>query len=277
MGIAIDNEIVSKIRDMKAKGQSLLFISRELKIAKSTVSLYCRDMFEHPKRRYPTRAIALKAIKQSVKKCPTCDTIIRKCRPMCKKCLAAYFKRDNPLCPYCGEKTTKDGFHSLKTVEVRYRQYDCPHCGKHSKECVSGEQYLPDLRLYRYKNGGSKPTTRKRELISIDEIEAIYANNTGYRPIDEMTCSLSKEYRADVRQDCVLYCLEFGIDIQTVEHDVLRKIVRGIAKKYISNAIIKGKREISIYKKPFEDSDITIGDMIADPNADFIKDIEEGL
>jgi len=51
---SIDATIIEDIRNRKRGGESLKQISKELGIAKSTASLYCRDLFEYRGRKYQT-------------------------------------------------------------------------------------------------------------------------------------------------------------------------------------------------------------------------------
>ena len=52
--MTLNPELVRLIREAKARGDSLLDIAKKHGVSKSTVSLYCRDLFEHPKRIYLT-------------------------------------------------------------------------------------------------------------------------------------------------------------------------------------------------------------------------------
>lgn len=76
---------------MKQGGLSLKAIALELGCAKITVSRYCRDLFSHAHRKYPTAAEWVEAERQRkklhVRPCPVCGkNMIRKCRSRCREC-----------------------------------------------------------------------------------------------------------------------------------------------------------------------------------------------
>lgn len=87
----IQSYIIRQMREMKGKGESLKHIASELKIAKSTASYYCRDLFTHPERIYSTEREArahLKSVKKK-KPCTKCGIPIKfsAITGLCRPCL----------------------------------------------------------------------------------------------------------------------------------------------------------------------------------------------
>jgi len=89
---------ITIMREAKTAGYSLSEIASSLSVAKSTVSLYCRDLYSHPNRVYETEeearlAIYLRSLdKDHTKKqnCIDCGKIIRNEHTRCLKCNLEY-------------------------------------------------------------------------------------------------------------------------------------------------------------------------------------------
>ncbi len=94
----ISASVVCTMRDMKRDGLSLREISDELLIAKSTVSVYCRDLFDHPSRIYFTEEDCRNAVVQRgigmdhcrYRLCLDCGLKIRNEHLRCAACSLAY-------------------------------------------------------------------------------------------------------------------------------------------------------------------------------------------
>lgn len=108
--------------------------------------------------------------------------------------------------------------------------------------------------------------------ISQQELEAVFANNTGITIIDDLTRNLPLSYRSDVRQETTLRCLELNINI--TNEDAIAEIIRQIVKKYRNDEYRRYYGERSLFSKPFKDSNTELWQTIADPTADFITEIE---
>jgi len=104
----VDPIVVARIRTLKKEGVSLRLLAQKFGLAKSTVSLYCRDVFWGPHRKYDSEAEArasiyerTKALRQErgisgwdtwrgrhrlTKQCPDCGKYIRSESKRCKEC-----------------------------------------------------------------------------------------------------------------------------------------------------------------------------------------------
>lgn len=98
-------------------------------------------------------------------------------------------------------------------------------------------------------------------LISVQEFEAICANNTGIAVIDDLTQYMALDLRGDIRQDAALQCLELGLDL--ADEDAIAEIARKVMRKYSNERIQKAHREKSLFSKPFNDSDTELWQLIA--------------
>ena len=86
--------IKERIKKEKADGTSLKTLAEKYHLAKSTVSLYCRDVFDHPLRKYSTEKEAREAIRsKKLHKCanPSCNNLTTKTH-----CLSCY-RRQTPI------------------------------------------------------------------------------------------------------------------------------------------------------------------------------------
>jgi hypothetical protein len=89
---------IDNIREWKLRGYSLREISKYYGVAKSTASLYCRDLFFNPMRKYQSEseireAIALKGKGTDHAKyhqCVDCGETIRNTNKRCLACLITY-------------------------------------------------------------------------------------------------------------------------------------------------------------------------------------------
>jgi len=89
--------IRERIRKEKADGASLKTLAEKYHLAKSTISLYCRDVFDHPLRKYSTEKEAREAIRsKKLHKCanPSCNNLTTKIH-----CLSCYLGRQTPNAP----------------------------------------------------------------------------------------------------------------------------------------------------------------------------------
>ena len=86
----IRSEIIEQMRFFKRQGLSLKAIAKELHIGKTTVSYYCRDLYQHKKRVFKTETEARDRITHTLKPCPDCCNPIRKDNYTCRPC---YIKR----------------------------------------------------------------------------------------------------------------------------------------------------------------------------------------
>jgi len=95
---------IAAMRQMKEEGFSLGDIALKLHVAKSTVSIYCRDIFDHPKRIYQTeQEIRDVVFKRGVGKnheafhrC-ACGAKIRRQHKRCLSCRRKYEKESGEL------------------------------------------------------------------------------------------------------------------------------------------------------------------------------------
>ena len=82
-------KVVLEIRKLKAEGHSLKEISSLFGCSKSSVSLYCRDLYSNNKRVYKTEEEAREKIRKVPKKkhpCGNCGKAIRLGSKLCKEC-----------------------------------------------------------------------------------------------------------------------------------------------------------------------------------------------
>lgn len=94
----IPPEKVALIRQAKQDGYSLSDIRRVFEVAKSTASLYCRDIFWHPNRKYYTEDEAREAVMlrtlgtdhSKYRSCVACGSNIRNEHIRCLACNLAY-------------------------------------------------------------------------------------------------------------------------------------------------------------------------------------------
>jgi len=132
--MTISQSTITQIRKAKTEGYSLNDIAKSYNVAKSTASLYCRDLFDDPRRIYQTEedARTIMALHQThtYYPCPNCGKIIRKDRKLCKSCDNLRRQFGNPICRFCGNIAHKDGFARHSRNNSR-RAYSCDHCGKH--------------------------------------------------------------------------------------------------------------------------------------------------
>ena len=87
--------IKEQIRKEKADGASLKTLAEKYHLAKSTISLYCRDVFDHPLRKYSSEKEAREAIRmKKLHKCanPSCNNLTTKTH-----CLSCYLGRQTPI------------------------------------------------------------------------------------------------------------------------------------------------------------------------------------
>lgn len=138
---------IELIRQAKINGYSLNEISKLYHIAKSTISLYCRDLYDDIRRQYPTEEDARQRISEQsktnmhYKKCPNCGKRIRIYYTLCQKCSGTLqhqngllLRTDNPTCKYCGKNMTSNGFTSSNKT-----QWFCDSCNKYQTLPMKGE------------------------------------------------------------------------------------------------------------------------------------------
>ena len=106
---AVPPEIVAQMRADKLQGISLKEIARKYGISLSTTSLYCRDLFSHPSRKYQTEAEARQMMcvvskrnnllhperprYSKTRQCPNCGKMIKQVSEMCIDCRRALRRR----------------------------------------------------------------------------------------------------------------------------------------------------------------------------------------
>lgn len=103
--IRISQDKVDIMRRAKQEGYSLREVSVSLNVAKSTVSLYTRDLFYHPNRIYQTEEEARNAVYQrnigkdhtKYRKCIDCGDKIRNEHVRCLKCNLVYQRESGNL------------------------------------------------------------------------------------------------------------------------------------------------------------------------------------
>ena len=91
-------ELIRLIRVAKSSGRSLTDISRQYHVARSTISIYCRDLYDDPQRKYETEAefrhnLVLKGKGKNHNKyhpCIDCGAKIRNNRTRCYSCNIEY-------------------------------------------------------------------------------------------------------------------------------------------------------------------------------------------
>jgi hypothetical protein len=233
----LETTIVNRIREAKKQGHSLLEIANKYGVAKSTVSLYCRDLFNNSQRVYPTKEIATKAIgyKHS-QPCERCGKPASNNHAMCSPCRLDYRRteNDNPKCIYCGGCTMHAGIRRNKDG-TSYQRHQCVKCGKHMKGVGAKNRFNSDT-------------------------------------IDRLISKFPIEIREDAKQDIILRCLELGLNMNRA--DKVEVVVEHCLRKYKRDVNKQRFQEVSIYKQVSDEDNRTIADMIADPNSDFTKDIE---
>lgn len=100
----ISAEKVAAMRQMKKEDFSLQDIAQKYHVAKSTVSIYCRDLFDHPKRIYQTEEEIRDVIfkrgigknHDAYHKC-ACGVKIRRDHQRCLTCRKKYEKESGTL------------------------------------------------------------------------------------------------------------------------------------------------------------------------------------
>ena len=252
--MTISNTTVNLIRQAKIKGYSLNDIAKWFCISKSTVSLYCRDLYDDPRRIYQTQeeARAMGFLHSTIifYPCPECGKQIRKERKLCKNCDTIRRQIGNPICNKCGKKARKDGY-----TRNGKRAYECYYCGHH-------------FLLYY-----DKRTHKIREtVISKQEFEAIFANNTGIKVIDDLTRKLPLFYRSDVRQEVALRCFELHVDVNDV--DVIADMVQQVSHQYRNEEVRRRYGERSLFSKVSNEGNIELWQTIVDPSADIEVELE---
>lgn len=101
----LPSDIIIRIREAKQYGYSLSDIANTFHIAKSTASLYCRDLFWYPNRIYGAEQEMRDAIAERGKgkvhsiyhPCIDCGETIRNERARCLKCLLIYQRLNGEL------------------------------------------------------------------------------------------------------------------------------------------------------------------------------------
>lgn len=108
----LPKSLVSRIRADKKLGMSLLDIHDKYGIAKSTASLYTRDLYRHPLRKYTEeeyrRIIYLRGVNKNHEawhNCIDCGKLIRKRANRCMGCSLIYEKSRIEFYKKCGAKT----------------------------------------------------------------------------------------------------------------------------------------------------------------------------
>ena len=82
---ALDSEVVREIKERKGMGESLNALAKRFDCAKSTVSLYCRDLFSYRGRKYSSEAEARKSLDKKVP-CPRCGQAMKAESKLCQGC-----------------------------------------------------------------------------------------------------------------------------------------------------------------------------------------------
>ena len=108
----IDATIIEAMRRDKHSGLSLLQLSLKYKVAKSTASLYCRDLYNNPQRIYKTGKDARQRIVANRKRYPCI-----KCGTLCK--------REGGLCAKCFGNAHTNAPHSNHD---HHKKYPCKSC-----------------------------------------------------------------------------------------------------------------------------------------------------
>lgn len=113
-------DTVEQIRQAKRDGMPLLAISKKFGCAKSTASLYCRDLFDHPNQMYKTERTARQAKRETARtkkqveptgspwKCkPTFTITVDECPSPESPNARHHYKIDSRnfgVCKYCGKE-----------------------------------------------------------------------------------------------------------------------------------------------------------------------------
>jgi len=133
----LSTQTVEAIRQAKLEGLSLREISKTFRCAKSTASLYCRDVFNYRGRIYGTEAVARKAIvdrnrgicrRYPVHGCLDCQKLIRLEHTRCLHCQTVRLKRKalNRYIQYCEQKAAEPRRESKYRRSVPILIDPCP-------------------------------------------------------------------------------------------------------------------------------------------------------
>jgi len=129
----LSSEIILGIRKLKTEGYSIEKIAKLFECSKSTVSYYCRDLFENNQRIHKTEVAARKKIQQASKKkhpCGKCGKAINIKSTLCRECFLKnlrsrinYKRAEKNIC-----LNSSNGAHYWIINSINYGK--CKYCGE---------------------------------------------------------------------------------------------------------------------------------------------------